>query len=106
MTRINVKRREDGIITECQIDGHSGFDDHGFDIVCAAVSALSCTAIMGLQRIAEDQGIYNNEAGYCIIKPANAENESVQIILETMLLGLKEISKQYNDFVKVYDNGR
>lgn len=103
MISITVTRNRLGKIQACYIDGHADYDDHGYDIVCAAVSVLSCTAILGLQAVAEQAGSYTNRSGHCEISLAGEMTESGQVILETMILGLREISRQYADFVSICD---
>ena len=43
MVSIGIQRNSDGRLVGCHMSGHAGYDEHGFDIVCAAVSALSAT---------------------------------------------------------------
>ena len=52
MVSIGIQRNSDGQVVGCHMSGHAGYDEHGFDIVCAAVSALSATAMLGLTQIA------------------------------------------------------
>lgn len=101
MINIAVTRNSSHLISSCSIEGHAGFDEHGFDIVCAAVSGISCTAIVGLQQVTKTVGQYENESGYCLIRPQAVSDEKGQIILETMILGLTEISRQYPEFVSL-----
>ena len=53
MVSIGIQRNSDGQVIGCHMSGHAGYDEHGFDIVCAAVSALSATAMLGLTQIAQ-----------------------------------------------------
>lgn len=100
MIKIKVTRNKGNMITKCTIDGHAGYDTRGFDIVCAAVSGISCTAIIGLQRVTNTIGIYETKPGYCMIRPKETTDEKGQIILEMMVAGLTEISCQFPLFVK------
>ena len=50
MIKIHIRRNEAQQIVACSINGHAGYDEHGYDIVCAAVSVLSCTAIWGYNQ--------------------------------------------------------
>ena len=99
MITIALKRDKVGHIVECTIAGHAEYDDHGYDIVCAAVSVLSCTALLGLTQIANQDGDYDNESGRCTIQLRGTLTAEGQTILETMALGLQEIARQYADFV-------
>ena len=56
MVSIGIQRNSDGQVIGCHMSGHAGYDDHGFDIVCAAVSVLSATAMLGLTQIAQQEG--------------------------------------------------
>ncbi|WP_095066215.1 ribosomal-processing cysteine protease Prp [Veillonella rodentium] len=103
MVSIGIQRNSDGQVTGCHMSGHAGYDEHGFDIVCAALSALSATAMLGLTRIAEQEGEYTNSEGRCDMVLSGMINRSGQDILETMILGFEEISRQYPEFVQIHE---
>ena len=65
MVSIRIQRNSDGQVIGCHLSGHAGYDEHGFDIVCAAVSALTATAMLGLTQIAQQEGEYTNSEGRC-----------------------------------------
>lgn len=52
MIKINVSA-ESGNMT-IKVDGHANYGAHGSDIVCAGVSAILQTAVLGLEAIAEN----------------------------------------------------
>ena len=56
MVSIGIQRNSEDQVIGCHLSGHAGYDEHGFDIVCAAVSALSATAMLGLTQIAQQEG--------------------------------------------------
>ena len=85
------------------MSGHAGYDEHGYDIVCAAVSVLSATAMLGLTKIAKQNGEFSNSEGQCDMVLSGEINQSGQDILGTMILGLKEISRQYPEFVQIHE---
>ncbi|MCF0154272.1 MAG: ribosomal-processing cysteine protease Prp [Veillonella sp.] len=101
MVSIEIIRNEAQQVIACHIDGHAGYDDHGYDIVCAAVSVLACTAVLGLQDIAKQEGDYSNASGRCDMVLSGTITQSGQDILETMILGLSEVSRQYPEFVQI-----
>lgn len=106
MILIDVYRNKNNHITQCTVKGHAGYEEHGKDIVCAAISGIVCTAVLGMQQVAKVDGIYETSSGYSSIRPLESENEKIQTIFETMVLGLTEISKQYSHYVKVNVNRR
>ena len=103
MIEVRVKKSDSGDIIGFHMSGHAGYDEHGFDIVCAAVSALTATAMLGLTQIAQQEGEYTNSEGRCDIVLSGTINQSGQDILGTMLLGLEEISRQYPEFVQIHE---
>lgn len=51
MTQIKIEYSEDGYMNIC-IKGHANYAPKGKDIVCAGISAIANTAMLGLQSIA------------------------------------------------------
>lgn len=104
MINVKVKREQDCSIKGFVIDGHAGYANEGEDIVCAAVSAISYTAVGSLVNLVGDCE-YKEEDGYmCIYRPDNMEQskqETAQTILESMYIGYKQIEKSYGRFVNV-----
>lgn len=109
MTEVQVRRAPDGTITEIRVEGHAGFADHGEDIVCAAVSALTQTALIGLERVARHphEGKIRDAYLLCRVKPGGTTESAAlaQAILETTVLGLLDIAKDYHQFVRVTEGG-
>ena len=80
------------------IKGHADYDEAGSDIVCAAVSALSQTALLGLIVISQDVPYEVND-GFDISSRSSSPGEASQIILGTMVAGLEQIVRQYGEYV-------
>lgn len=109
MIKVRVRRRPDGSVLELRTEGHAGFADPGEDIVCAAVTALVVTALLGLQHVAAHPHEGRAESGqaYCRLLPGGTPESAVkaQAILETTVLGLKDIEKDYKDYIRVTEGG-
>lgn len=103
MVKIEVHTDTVGRIYRFAAEGHSGFAPHGEDIVCAAISVLLQTAILGLKEVATvtPQTLVADGRLDCLLSPEQAGNESVDAILQTMLLGLQAIEMEYSDYVSV-----
>ena len=101
MTHIDVKRNRLGQIVTCYVRGHAEAGPYGEDIVCAAISMLSQTSILGLHEVAKQSMEYRIEDGELEILLSEPITEKGQAILETMLLGMKNVADQYSDFVRV-----
>lgn len=101
MISIKIVRNDQGQVVSCHAEGHAGYDEHGYDIVCAAVSVLTATTMLGLTKQVEQAGEYSNSSGQCDMVLLEPIEQGGQDILETMVLGLREIASQYSDFVKI-----
>lgn len=100
-------RRASGRWLGFRIEGHAGYAESGFDIVCAAVTAVAETAVLGLTRVAgirptviRRDGFLSCEIGE-VAEPAAAQ--AAGVILDTMALGLGDIAVDYAEYVRVED---
>ena len=103
MISVTVTRDSEKKIRRLTLSGHSGYADRGEDVVCAAVSAIAQTALMGLQsycgRIEYER---DDKKGYLtFVVPQGKEESVAQGIVETAVIGLKDIASGYGTFVKV-----
>jgi len=109
MTSVQVRRAPDGTIVELKVSGHSGYAEAGEDIVCAGISALVVTALIGLKRVAQHPHEGKASAGsmFCKLKPGGTPETfmKAQVILETTVLGLRDIAKDYSKFIRVTEGG-
>lgn len=85
------------------VKGHSGYADHGNDIVCAGVSALTQAAILGLRYYDVDMDVSMSHGEMTV--QINKNEDIVKPIFTAMVAGLKEIAKQYPENVKVTKGG-
>ena len=84
--------------TGLSVRGHANYAVKGADIVCAAVSAIAQTALLGVQRFASLEPEPRCRDGD-IVFTAQRTPETVAIIVAA-LMGLREIAAQYPDNVK------
>jgi len=91
-----------GKICEFTINGHANFAKRGENIVCAGVSAIAQTAVLGLAKIAKAKIDTRKMDGSLLVNVDNP-NEYTEIILGTMMLGLNDIAKQYPKSIKVIE---
>ena len=106
MIKVEVIRDSERFIRELKIKGHAGYGRSGKDIVCAAVSALAYTAAGALEELAGIKG-YNERNGYMrCTGPTDIpedKKEMVRTILETVVIGLKQVELGYGKYVSVLD---
>lgn len=81
------------------IKGHANFDQHGYDIVCAAVSILSYTAVNTLDYYEVQFDFFDddNEMKISLENP----NEKSEIILNNFEIGIKTLLTNYNEYVNL-----
>ena len=94
MINIEIYCNEDGMINAYHVYGHSGTAKRGQDIVCAGVSALAQTTLLGIGKHLHREIDFNiNPSGDLRMKLKSAPDDLTQAIFETMRLGFAEISK-------------
>jgi len=105
MVKVDLSLDPEGKIIGFSITGHANFAPHGEDIVCAAVSAVAQTAVIGLQKYLDGLPEVKQQKGKLVCKlPANLPGEKRRIadaILNTMYWGLEAIQSEYKQYVKV-----
>ncbi|PKM83009.1 MAG: ribosomal-processing cysteine protease Prp [Firmicutes bacterium HGW-Firmicutes-14] len=99
--------RSNGMLKGYSVKGHAGYKPPGEDIVCAAVSVLAQTALLGLGNYVKkglDYQIDDSGVLRCSLPDKLAETESIQAeaILETMVIGLKNLQKNYSKYIRVF----
>lgn len=107
MIKIIIYKSHEGKITGFKVTGHSGYNTHGKDIVCSAISALAQTAILGLLKVAEAEVGYKIDEGYlmCSLKDTESDRKCImcEAILETMYEGLKNIRESYEKYIDIVE---
>ena len=106
MTDIKITRKNNSIV-EVTASGHTGYGESGEDIVCAGVSTLIQSALLGLLQVAKINVSYkvNEEKGsLSIVLPQRLTAEArhdADVILNTMLCGLQDFYTEYSDFINL-----
>lgn len=85
--------------------GHAGYAAQGEDIVCSAVSALTQTAYLGISEFVEaDVSVDQSDGRLRLELPSSLSDEErgkAELILGTMLLGLRAVEENYSDYLKI-----
>lgn len=100
MTKIVIFKKN-GMISEYQIKGHSGYAQEGSDIVCSGISAASQMALVGLVEVLKLNVQRDIKDGYMHITINDFQNDKAQAILSAMELTLQDIAKNYARYVKM-----
>lgn len=106
MTTIKIEKQNENItVVECS--DHTGFAEYGKDIVCAGVSCITQTAVLGIQKLTDVKHKINidEKNGFLKLELIDIEYSQsfhdAQVILKTMLMGLEDLQKQYPKYIKL-----
>ncbi|MBP2653294.1 MAG: hypothetical protein H6Q73_863 [Firmicutes bacterium] len=106
MINIVINRNAAREIIGFSASGHANTAPHGKDIVCAAVAALTQTAVLGLERYLGREFSLDIAEGNLVMELSAAPDDLTGAVLETMLLGLVEIAKISPNGVHIVEHRR
>ena len=105
MVSIHIKQDSFHNILGFSCKGHADYSEKGTDVICAGISALTMTSILGLQELTQlSLRIKQNpEKGWleCDWDNVPAEMDHANLIVQVMIIGLKDIAAQYPKYLKV-----
>lgn len=105
MTKVSIGKKG-GKIVSVVCDGHTGYGVEGEDIVCAALSSIVQTAVLGLMGVAgirvslkrdDKKGFLQADLPLTLTE---RERHDADIILETMCMGIADLYEGYSDFIE------
>ena len=106
MTKVIILKRDNKIF-EVECDGHTNYGEKGEDIVCASLSSIVQTAVLGLLMIAELELDMkrDDKRGYLKFTLPEKLNEKQDIqasaILDTMLCGISDLYESFSDYIEL-----
>ena len=106
MTDITITRKDKHIVA-VTASGHTGYGEQGEDIVCAGVSTLVQSALLGLLQVAGLNVKYTVDEKQGSLrftlpeKMTDAERHDADVILNTMLCGLNDFYTEYSDYINL-----
>ena len=77
--------------------GHAGFSLSGSDIVCASISILVINTINSIEELAKEEIVTESDEneGYIECHFPNQINDKTKLLMDSMVLGLKNIEQNY-----------
>lgn len=104
MIEFRLKKADQKMIG-CTIHGHAGFARKDeYDLVCAAVSVLSLAIVNGIERHFGEAAVqYKCEEGFLDFNLLMTPNAETDILMDTMVQGMKDIEKQYPGHLHVIE---
>ena len=99
------KRGEDFVRIESV--GHTGYAQSGEDIVCAALSALTQGALLGIRKVVGVHPSYERNEAKGILTFAlpkdmsDAERHDCKVIMDTLYNSVTDIAEGYSEYIEV-----
>ena len=106
MTDIKITKKGNSIV-EVVAEGHTGYGEAGEDIVCAAVSTLLQSALLGLLQVVGINAKFSvdeEKGSLRFTLPQNLspqERHDADVVLNTMLCGIQDIYTEYSDYINL-----
>jgi uncharacterized protein YsxB (DUF464 family) len=104
MTKVKFSRK-DGKFCAIECEGHTEYAEEGSDIVCAAISSVIQTAVLGIFQVAGVEADYtvDSQKGYLkAVLPQNLsekQSHDAEVILKTAYLGASDLYETFSDFI-------
>lgn len=122
MNTFTIVRNDNKQVIKYYGHGHTGYAEHGEDIVCASISAVSQQTVLGIINVLNIP-VYvslNADDGFLLVDITRKNDNSsmsseeynhmisenrdkVEVLMETMVIMLREIEKQYPEYLKIIE---
>ncbi len=105
MTKVVFYKNKKGDFLGFEAKGHAGGGEAGFDIYCAAISAITQTACIGLQDVCNVNAKITIRDGYlkAVVSDKEAEKESCQVVFKTLSLGLQSFKEENPKYIQIFE---
>lgn len=98
---IKVKKETiENVTCKVVIDGHSGYAESGYDIVCSSVSSIVTTSVNMIVRLDSEAISYITKDGFIEIS-ISKHNKFIDIVLENMMDLLTELATSYPKNIEI-----
>ncbi|MGN0467496.1 MAG: ribosomal-processing cysteine protease Prp [Acutalibacteraceae bacterium] len=88
-----------GRLTGFEISGHSGYDEEGSDIVCAAVSSCAYMTINTATDVIGVDAQTEASDGYMLFSVSFEEAEKIKDLMKGFEMHVKALADQYSDYL-------
>lgn len=107
MTKVKFFTNSENYFTKIEVSGHTGYDEAGKDILCAALSGIVQACALGILNVCNVKANVekNDSIGYFMLelpnKISNEKLKETQIVFLTMFEGVKDLQKGYSKYIKL-----
>ena len=105
MTHITIYRNQNHEVERFSCAGHAGYAASGSDIVCASISVLVINTINSIEAFTSTAFICDaeEESGDIDFRFTDEISPDASLLIESMILGLKEIQNDYGKKFLILD---
>lgn len=96
-----IVTKKSGEYYRFECSGHAGFAKKGKDIVCASVSVLTTNTINSIESLTDTDFTGGADDGYIEWEFPNGCNKETQLLMDSLVLGLDQISNEYKNYLKL-----
>ena len=82
-------------------EGHAGYAEEGYDIVCAAVSVLTVNTVNSIETFTEDAFSGEGKDGFISCKLTGDVSKETTLLMDSMVLGLTSIQENYDNYMQL-----
>ena len=104
MTDITITKKN-GSVVDVVCKGHTGFGEEGEDILCAGISTLVQSTLLGLLQVVGINVKYKTgEGSLRFTLPDNlssSQRHDADVLLNTMLVALEDFYTEYSDYINL-----
>ncbi len=106
MTNVTFIKDEQGLYIGFIVEGHSGYAEHGKDIVCAGISMLAQSMIFGIADKVHASSMVEINKNKPILSILTMNNDLQEVKLVDLLISImysscKDVERQYDQYVLV-----
>ncbi len=101
MISVTIYKNRNFYYSGFSIKGHAGYDKYGKDIVCSSVSILVINTINSIEKFTETRFKIDEDqnTGYIRLDFIDTPSKEASLLVDSMVLGISEIQKQYGSYV-------
>ena len=105
MTQITIYRNQNREVDRFTCTGHAGYAASGEDIVCASISVLVINTINSIETFTSTAFVCeaDEETGDIDYRFTEEISPDASLLVESMILGLKEIQNDYGKKFLILD---
>lgn len=99
MIVVQVRFDKEGLVTGYTVKGHAGLAEAGKDVLCAAVSSITQTPILGMEEHLQRHPMVTVGDGVLQVQLDRADTKT-QLLLMTMVSAVRQLAGEYPQNVR------